>query len=533
MKLTLNGPKGKGRKKNVSNTTADDSTALQGKKARGQMAVPDYMHYYNTPQGFSFRVPLERSANPSQIVLGPPRMYSTRKPRLLAEKASNNATKYKESVDSDIEFLLTSSSERSRVVEIPRNQQVYNQKTVPTHLDDGNNAPGGCIDDQKAVGDHTKCEGCRAEFKNSYFSKIDQIFDTKSNPKERPKHEEEINVSELLKSKEDALRDILYNIPHYFYALKGEYLNFKCKYEKTAADLIEQKKVSESLGQRVSQLVEDTASKGETILKLMSENELLKNKQEVLDSYKLEKDSFIELIKRDSDGKTREINELISENGKLKCMNSKVSTERDILERELKENRRNFIKLESEKNVLRTEIENLRIFTESTLQKYLDSGLFNELERICLENRKLVHFQHFFETVKAEVAIFRQNFGAFQRSIKSGGSKLCLNIENQSEHVRGVASRLHCLENIKKEQREAFSNISNKLCNVKQALETLAEAVGGLKGLFSVEKLKLEFINIINAQRSEFEIQKQAYEKRIKDLTEKIEEEEDIWDVFE
>ncbi|ELA41801.1 uncharacterized protein VICG_01153 [Vittaforma corneae ATCC 50505] len=310
-------------------------------------------------------------------------------------------------------------------------------------------------------------------------------------------------------------------------------MNFKCKYEKTAADLIEQKKVNETLIQRVNQLVEDTTSKGETIFKLMSENELLKNRQEVLDSYKLEKDNFIEIMKKDSDGKTQEINELISENGKLKCAHSKLLTERDLLERELKECGRNFIKLENEKNVLKTEIENLRIFTENTLKRYLDSSLFGEIERICLENRKLVYFQHFFETVKAEMAIFRQDFRVFQKNIESGRSKLCFNIGNQGEYVKGLISKSRHLENIKKDQKESFSNISSKLSSVKQALDTLVESAGKLKGLFSVEKLKLGFVNIINAQRSEFEIQKQTYEKRIKELTEKIEEEEDIWDVFE
>ncbi|ELA41802.1 uncharacterized protein VICG_01154 [Vittaforma corneae ATCC 50505] len=230
MKITLNGQKGKGRKKSISNTTVDDSTALQHKKAKGQMVVPDYMHYYNTPQGFSLRVPLERNSNTNQIVLGPSGLYSTRKPSLLTEKVPSNGTKYRESVDSDIEFLLTSSSERSRVVEIPRNQHLYGQKAISGHLDnnilksnfDGNNALENNLDNQNMKNNRDKCEGGNAELKNSYFSKIDQIFDIKNDPKERLKHEENINVSELLKTKEDALRDILYNIPHYFYALKSD-----------------------------------------------------------------------------------------------------------------------------------------------------------------------------------------------------------------------------------------------------------------------------------------------------------------------
>lgn len=435
--------------------------------------VPEYLEYHKIPEEFS--------------------LYKT---PLLPKNSLNR------SADSISEFHLTTSSYETRIVEITRKETEIKPE----------------------------CKIEQAHLKNSYCSKLDQIFDAKEN--EHIKSHEKLDVSELLKTKGDMLKETIRSMPSYFCALSDEYRNFRGKYEQSVVDLIDQKKINESLNKRINELVEDTTKKSETILQMMNENEQLKSKRAVFESYREERDRFMEILKKDSNDKVNEIQGLLDENSELKCKNSKLTVEKDILERDLRENRGNYARLEHGKNVLVVEIENLKKFAIDTLERHVNSEVFEDIERISLENRKVVYFDGFFRNVKATLPEMKRELKRLDGDLIQSKAEINFFIETQAAQMEDATSKLVTFEKERMEQNRVFSDVSDAVENIKKFSIELAEYSRELASLFSTDQIKKEFIKIISTQRKEFETQKQIYEKKIKELTNKLEGEEDIWDVF-
>lgn len=339
-----------------------------------------------------------------------------------------------------------------------------------------------------------------------------------------------VNISQVLKEKEDTLKDIIYNLPNYFYELKYEYTTYKNKYEKAVSDLSMKEKLCEEFCRKIEELVEESNKKSENILQLMNENEKLKNDQIFLDTIKNEKERLMEIFKKDTEEKNKEIEKLIEERGSLKCENSRLRMEKEMIERETKENVRNFMKLQTEKNVLKIEIENLKVFVKDTFEKHLRTDIFTEIERIEKDNRKLIFFQNFTETIKGGIFQMKQNVIKIEREADTYKGWISNMIVDQSRYEKLIFEYKRQMNEVAK----IFDvNIKGTIENIKKEIKKVESDTKALKKTVTVENIQKEFMKIIDRQKSEFEVQKQQYEKKIKDLNEKIEEQQDIWNVFE
>lgn len=416
----------------------------------------------------------------------------------------NNTSNYRNILkdsDSDIDFLLSSTVSMKNKLDhqtyekIPDYEKTLEYKQAPVH------------------------------------SNVENIKNMAYDVKEPVKHTTNIgNISEILKEKEDTLKDIIYNLPNYFYELKHEYTTYKNKYEKAMADLTVKDKTCEEFCRKIEELVEESNKKSENILQLMNENEKLKNDQKFLDTTKNEKDRLVEIFKKDTEEKNREIEQLVEERGRLKCENSKLKIEKEMLERDTRENARNLVKLQTEKNVIRTEIENLKLFVRNTLEKYLQSNVFTEIERIERENRKLAFFQCLMETVKAGVFKMRQDLIRVEREMEACREWSFKMIADQCRYETVIFDYKNQIDEAKKGLSVGVGGI---LESIRKEIKKIENSTKTFKKTAGIENLQKEFMKMIDRQKSEFEVQKQQYEKKIRELNEKIEEQQDVWKVFE
>lgn len=512
MKITFNGPKEKMKKKN-SYSKINDS-----KKNKIQQITNDCTKYYKTPQGFSFQVPIgsygkEIPYNNNEIFSN---QYDNRKQYLnqyknqefLLNKYNNNkeaiANQYKNqemienhkalpskilknSVDSEIEFLLTSSIENKINAKSNSLESITNKK--PVKIDKKSNSMEKNI---KLADQLIKID--------NYTSKETIIS----------------NIEQILKEKEESLKDILFNIPHYFYALKNEYLIFKEKYEKNCLNYLEEKNIVKILNEKIKEIIKNNEENIEKRKILENENEILKEENKIYKNFIFEKDNLILALKNDNTKKNNEIKNYIKENGELKWTNTKLINENELIEREIKENKNNFIKLDNEKAVLKKEVENLKEFVQKFVKNITNSCIFKDLEKILEENRKLATFQHFYE--KIDLKIFElKNLTILLKNF----------VENQKVEIIYAIENIVKKTNLEKKEILKIYELSSKIKKINSKNIT---DLNQLKSLFSIDKIKSEFMEIIKTQKNEFEIEKQEYEKRIKELVEKTE--EDLWDVF-
>ncbi|KAM0681130.1 hypothetical protein GINT2_000915 [Glugoides intestinalis] len=449
------------RRKQPSRRSTIGNLANESSK-RNQIITPEMYQCYAVPKEFTSKPPFDKY-NQNTLISANTQHYK-------------EATRCKEYRNSDIEFLLTTSSEQGRQIRNVNNPAI-----------------------------------------------LEQIFDRKESLENRIKEKDGKKLDEFLMRTD--LKETLYDLPYYFFAMKCEYENLKSKYENILTDLAEQKKVCEELANRGKQLTEESATKSESLLNIKSENETLRNKQKVLDSYKDEKDRLLDILKKSLDSKAQEIEELVRENGEIKCANSKLQTSKDLLEREYREKQGDFTKLVSQKNVLKTEIENVKKVVEVTLERHLNSGLYVEIERISKENKRLVFYESYYKCFKSLVSTLKQNMVGFQTSIFNSKSKATLLIEE-------VIKLLYKEQTTRKGISVKTVELMEHSSLIKKSILDVFHSSQDLEKLFSVESIKKEFAKAISNQKNEFEMQRRGYERKIKELTEKLEDHEDVWTVF-
>lgn len=443
-----------GRRSTIGNAANESSK-------RNQIITPEMYQCYAVPKEFSLKPSFDKY-NPNTLITANSQHYK-------------ETARCKEYRNSDIEFLLTTSSEQGR------------------------------------------------QMRNDNPAILEQVFDRKESFENRIKSKDGKKLDEFLMRSD--LKETLYDLPYYFFAMKCEYENFRSKYENILTDLSEQKKVCGELLNRGKQLTEDSVMKSESLLNLKSENELLRNKQKVFDSYKDEKDRLLEILKKSLDNKAQEIEDLVKENGEIKCANSKLQTDKDLLEREYREKQGDFTKLETQKNVLKVEIENLKKVVEVTLERHLNSGLYVEIERISKENRKLTFYESYFKCFKSLVHTLKQNMTLFQANVFDNKTKAMLLIE---EMIKLIYKEQTTRKELSAQALEltAHSNF------IKKSIHDVFNSSKDLEKLFSDESIQKEFAKAISNQKNEFEMQRRGYERKIKELTEKLEDHEDVWTVF-
>lgn len=117
---------------------------------------------------------------------------------------------------------------------------------------------------------------------------------------------------------EEKMKKYFIEIPKYCYFLKNGYKTYKSKYELVAKDYEETKELKIMLSTRIDDLLIKVKEQSALLLQLRNENDSLKNKQIILDSYKLESESYFDLVKNDSLIKAEELEAISHENSNLK-----------------------------------------------------------------------------------------------------------------------------------------------------------------------------------------------------------------------
>lgn len=472
MKITFNNSRSKPRKKTIRNLI--DSKTITAANRRSRTRIPTgiprdliYGQYQNTP---------------------------------LIERIGHN------SLNSDVEFFLTSSE---REPELPRS--------------------GKCVEIPLELQKTELRVKSGSDLKSSYCDKMNQIFDKKCGIEElNGKTMEDVDLSDLINSKDDNLKKILYKIPHYFYRLKNEYVSYKGKYEKAAADLEEQKRITESLQKRAIELVEEDKRKSERILSLTDENEILKRYQIEQESYEKERAGLIEIFKMDGEKRKEDIKQLLEENSKLKCEKSKMTVEMEMQRRMLREEEAMHAMLKGESEVLRAEIGNVEFFARNTLERYVKSDLFIKIEQVTCENRKVIYYRQFYETVKGELSGMRLDVAR----VEEAGRAVRILVEHQCCRMDDLIMIVNRLKDERIEMHVMVEKIRKQLREVQTEMNGLCKVAEEISSAFPVDGLKKEFSVILQNQRREFEVMKQGYERRIKEAS-VMEEDVDIWDVFE
>lgn len=369
--------------------------------------------------------------------------------------------------------------------------------------------------------------------KNEYLETNKSIFNDHNIPETTRREVDDIDILKVLEDKENTVREILYNMPNYFFKLKQEFINTKNTLGKVTNDYFEQSKVNEELTTKINSLIEEAKEKKEKLLHLITENESYRNKQKVLELFKEETQGYIEILKKDNEDKQNEIEIIYRENTEHKINETKSLYERDLFIREKREMERKFQKLEQQKELIREELGCLKRFVESTVETVAKSGIFEKIKILEREKNEMIKYFYMYSENSSRMRIVYSDLSIFIEQLKRAitlNQRYLKNREEEIEILKNTVREIKnknqilcdCLIKVRKENQETLENIKQ-----------LKHQIENVKEIIQQDRNKKQLIETINSQRMELETQRNFYEKKIKELTEKLEEQEDIWDVFE
>lgn len=359
------------------------------------------------------------------------------------------------------------------------------------------------------------------------------IFESVNMPKSINNTVDPKEILKMLGEDESHLKELLYNIPNYFFTLKQELINTKNILEKVTNDYNEQTKVYNILENKANALVLESNEKSEKLLKLANENEAYKNKQRVLDLFKEETQGYLEILKKDNEEKTKEIEALIQENSEYKIRESKGIYERDLHDREKSELVRNFKRLEIQKEVIKEDVANLKKHVETTFSTIVNSGIFEKVVLLEKENSEMLRYLYIYKQFSNNNKLIKSALDELTVELRTATTVNQNLIKSKDNDILKGKVYVNELESRILEINEFLNVIRTMNTSNFSLLENFIIQITRLKEIIQQDVNKKELLQTISSQRKELETQRLFYEKKIKELTEKLEEHEDVWDVFE
>lgn len=482
------------------------------------------------------------------------------KPQLVREVLSNHSNIKKSiinghSLDSSLELLLSSSLDKRKNTSAIENR-LLNKPIYDVGIIDN-------LQDKYKLRNNTDNRYSGNNFiQEEAIKNINSLNDDISIKKQNDSYEKTLglvynnkntyfpNFKEFCGDLEEAQKDMakyFSEIPRYCYFIESEYKNYKEKYEKIKNDFTEQSKLLEDLTKRTEELTVETTELKGSIKCTITENTQLKNNQILLNTFKNETDRFIGVLKDDLEKKNEEVKNLIQENKEFKIQNSRKEYDVEILEMELRNKGITIEKMSSEINLIKNEVENQISACTSILDCFKASQIHLEISELGKENYNLLKYKRMLEETKLVFYILKENFKVIfyqNECLKSSMFDLIVLHDKQIKHY--TSRSLIFEEKARKYEVLLTDSIKPTISLIAKQMEEIRLELKNYHSINYLESLKSSFVRQQKQQKQEFDLARTKYEKqiasknkkieemeqRIKELTGKIEEQEDVWEVF-
>lgn len=480
-----------------------------------------------------------------------------------------------ESFDSSLEILLTSSNEcdfglngkmeysSHKGVGCSRNIQLNSNSTKTGQTGSITKICVGCSRDIQLNSNSTKLYCTECEITPNTTKMRDSVKHTHP-PCPCSNYEHTLNASinkktifdpqiEKLRTNitseenEKAMMNLLVEFPKLFYFVKDEYENYKKKYESTLKDFVGLTKVKEDMENRIQELVKTSQNQNEIIMEMKQENTMLKNKQAVLDSFKEESLGYMELIKEDSNKKGMEVEALLKETNQLNISNHKYTILISKQELELQRRKLEIEKLNERINAMEQQRREAEEEKERTVfsigeikQRFRKLDIF-ELDSIYKWKKKTQQMEDaLLNEVKGKSQIITEQKKQIEdlfASMEELKLRSCMD-RNRAKEVEDLLMKA---QEVSKARAGAVGlEISLLVGRLKESAKSAAGQIELAKDATKImnEKLRQKQDEIEDLKRKmslkamELEAQKTRANTRIQELEKKIEDQEDIWDVF-